>query len=124
MLVAYSHLQIPQIELLPLWESKIRRVYIAKKLTFTTLIDHFTSLYAKKALVYSYQLIKLGLLTQSIRQQKLPPQHAELGIRPGCPCGLSWRKRKGEAPPAVVSCFGKTQYLVFQWKSRTILAEI
>ena len=49
------------------------RVYIAK-ITFTTLIDHFTSLYALKASVYSYQLIKLELLTQSIRQQKLPPQ--------------------------------------------------
>ena len=48
------------------------RVYIAK-ITFTTLIDHFTSLYALKASVYSNQLIKLELLTQSIRQQKLPP---------------------------------------------------
>jgi hypothetical protein len=48
------------------------RVYIAK-ITFTTLIDHFTSLHAVKHLVYSYQLIKLELLTQSIRQQKLPP---------------------------------------------------
>ncbi|MBQ2925746.1 MAG: hypothetical protein IJE03_02825, partial [Ruminiclostridium sp.] len=58
-------------------------------LTFTTLIDHFTSLYARKQWFgLSYQLIKLGLLTQSIRQQKLPPHHAELGIRPGCPCGL------------------------------------
>ena len=64
------------------------RVYIAK-ITFTTLIDHFTSLDAESSLVLSDQLIKLELLTQSIRQQKLPPHSAELGIRPGCPCGLS-----------------------------------
>ena len=44
-----------------------------------TLIDHFTSLHAVKHLVYSYQLIKLELLTQSIRQQKLPP-HRYAGI--------------------------------------------
>lgn len=48
------------------------RVYIAK-ITFTTLIDHFTSLDAESSLVLSDQLIKLELLTQSIRQQKLPP---------------------------------------------------
>ena len=54
-----------------------------KQNTFTTLIDHFTSLYAIN------QLIKLELLTQSIRQQKLPPRHArKFGIRPGCPYGL------------------------------------
>ena len=50
------------------------RVYIAK-ITFTTLIDHFTSL-CFLAPVYSNQLIKLELLTQSIRQQKLPPHPA------------------------------------------------
>jgi hypothetical protein len=54
------------------------RVYIAK-ITFTALIDHFTSLHAVKHLVYSYQLIKLELLTESIRQQKLPP-HRYAGI--------------------------------------------
>jgi len=46
------------------------RVYIAK-ITFTTLIDHFTS-YMPQASVYSNQLIKLELLAQSTRQQKLP----------------------------------------------------
>ena len=75
------------------------RVYIAK-ITFTTLIDHFTSLYALQALVYSYQLIKLELLTQSIRQQKLPPHLRFLGIRPGCPSGLSCKIQRS------LSCFG------------------
>jgi len=70
------------------------RVYIAK-ITLTTLIDHFTSLYALQALVYSYQLIKLELLTQSIRQQKLPPHPRFIGIRPGCPCGLGCGKSSG-----------------------------
>ena len=71
------------------------RVYIAK-ITFTTLIDHFTSLYALKASVYSNQLIKLELLTQSIRQQKLPPHmRAVCGIRPGCPYGLGRRAGHG-----------------------------
>ena len=46
------------------------RVYIAK-ITFTTLIDHFTSC-MPLASVYSNQLIKFELLTQSTRQQKLP----------------------------------------------------
>ena len=44
------------------------RVYIAKN-TFTTLIDHFTS-YAPSGCIV--KLIKFELLTQSIRQQKLP----------------------------------------------------
>ena len=80
------------------------RVYIAK-ITFTTLIDHFTS-FALQAPVYSYQLIKLELLTQSIRQQKLPPHRAVLGIRPGCPSGLGC-EHPG-APAVAISCFGKT----------------
>ena len=68
-----------------------------------TLIDHFTSLRVRPAAVYSYQLIKLELLTPSIRQQKLPPRHAVFGIRPGCPCGL------GSLSRAVASCFGRLQ---------------
>ena len=71
------------------------RVYIAK-ITFTTLIDHFTSLDAESSLVLSDQLIKLELLTQSIRQQKLPPHmRAVCGIRPGCPYGLGRRAGHG-----------------------------
>ena len=46
-------------------------------------------------MVYSYQLIKLELLTPSIRQQKLPPRHAVFGIRPGCPCGLGSHAASG-----------------------------
>ena len=72
------------------------RVYIAKKLTFTTLIDHFTSLRAVwdtalplRALVYSYQLIKLGLLTQSIRQQKLPPHMRNSAFDPAVRVALA-----------------------------------
>ena len=49
-------------------ECRVLRVYIAK-ITFTTLIDHFTSLDAESSLVLSDQLIKLELLTQSIRQR-------------------------------------------------------
>ena len=45
-------------------------------------------------------------LAQSIRQQKLPPRYAELGIRPGCPYGLGpWSTRLLRR-----SCFfGKTR---------------
>lgn len=76
-------------------ECRVLRVYIAK-ITFTTLIDHFTSLDAESSLVLSDQLIKLELLTQSIRQQKLPPHmHAVCGIRPGCPYGLGRRAGHG-----------------------------
>ena len=48
-----------------------------QELTFTTLIDHFTSYVCFCSTVYSNQLIKLELRTQSIRQQKLPPHSAE-----------------------------------------------
>ena len=76
-------------------ECRVLRVYIAK-ITFTTLIDHFTSLDAESSLVLSDQLIKLELLTQSIRQQKLPPHmRAVCGIRPGCPYGLGRRAGHG-----------------------------
>lgn len=76
-------------------ECRALRVYIAK-ITFTTLIDHFTSLDAESSLVLSDQLIKLELLTQSIRQQKLPPHmRAVCGIRPGCPYGLGRRAGHG-----------------------------
>ena len=89
-------------------ECRVLRVYIAK-ITFTTLIDHFTSLDAESSLVLSDQLIKLELLTQSIRQQKLPPHMREVcGIRPGCPYGLG--RRAGTA--AVASCFGKTLKII------------
>ena len=91
------------------------RVYIAK-ITFTTLIDHFTSLYAVGALVYSYQLIKLELLTQSIRQQKLPPHR---GIRHSTRLSVwPWLRKSGAVG---ISCFGKT--LFFQLR-RFILARI
>ena len=108
------------------------RVYIAKKLTFTTLIDHFTSLRAAldtalplRALVYSYQLIKLGLLTQSIRQQKLPPHMRNSAFDPAVRVALALGLLRGaEVRPAVASCFGKTQNnVIFQFKIECILAE-
>jgi hypothetical protein len=108
------------------------RVYIAKKLTFTTLIDHFTSLRAVldtalplRALVYSYQLIKLGLLTQSIRQQKLPPHMRNSAFDPAVRVALALgHLRSAEVRLAVASCFGKTQNnVIFQFKIECILAE-
>ena len=84
------------------------RVYIAK-ITFTTLIDHFTSLYALKASVYSNQLIKLELLTQSIRQQKLPPHAVRFAaFDPAVRMALAGVR--GTA--AVASCFGKTLKII------------
>lgn len=80
------------------------RVYIAK-ITFTTLIDHFTSLDAESSLVLSDQLIKLELLTQSIRQQKLPPHAVRFAaFDPAVRMALAGAR--GAA--AVASCFGKT----------------
>ncbi|MEI3160501.1 MAG: hypothetical protein V8S57_01595 [Oscillospiraceae bacterium] len=80
------------------------RVYIAK-ITFTTLIDHFTSLDAESSLVLSDQLIKLELLTQSIRQQKLPPHAVRFAaFDPAVRMALAGVR--GTA--AVASCFGKT----------------
>ena len=80
------------------------RVYIAK-ITFTTLIDHFTSLDAESSLVLSDQLIKLELLTQSIRQQKLPPHTVRFAaFDPAVRMALAGVR--GTA--AVASCFGKT----------------
>lgn len=73
------------------------RVYIAK-ITFTTLIDHFTSLDAESSLVLSDQLIKLELLTQSISNKatEVATAHgAVCGIRPGCPYGLGRRAGHG-----------------------------
>ena len=84
------------------------RVYIAK-ITFTTLIDHFTSLYACKASVYSNQLIKLELLTQSIRQQKLPPHAVRFAaFDPAVRMALAGVR----STAAVASCFGKTLYII------------
>lgn len=89
-------------------ECRVLRVYIAK-ITFTTLIDHFTSLYALKASVYSNQLIKLELLTQSIRQQKLPPHAVRFAaFDPAVRMALAGVR--GTA--AVASCFGKTLYII------------
>lgn len=86
-------------------ENQGMRVYIAKKLTFTTLIDHFTSLDAESSLVLSDQLIKLELLTQSIRQQKLPPHAVRFAaFDPAVRMALA--VARGAA--AVASCFGKT----------------
>ena len=84
------------------------RVYIAK-ITFTTLIDHFTSLDAESSLVLSDQLIKLELLTQSIRQQKLPPHAVRFAaFDPAVRMALAGAR--GAA--AVASCFGKTLYII------------
>lgn len=84
------------------------RVYIAK-ITFTTLIDHFTSLDAESSLVLSDQLIKLELLTQSIRQQKLPPHAVRFAaFDPAVRMALAGVR--GTA--AVASCFGKTLYII------------
>ena len=69
------------------------RVYIAK-ITFTTLIDHFTSCMLLEASVYSNQLIKLALRTQSIRQQKLPPHLRNSAFDPAVRLALA-RTRKG-----------------------------
>ena len=85
-------------------ECRVLRVYIAK-ITFTTLIDHFTSLDAESSLVLSDQLIKLELLTQSIRQQKLPPHAVRFAaFDPAVRMALAGAR--GAA--AVASCFGKT----------------
>ena len=84
------------------------RVYIAK-ITFTTLIDHFTSLDAESSLVLSDQLIKLELLTQSIRQQKLPPHAVRFAaFDPAVRMALAGVR--GTA--AVASCFGKTLKII------------
>ena len=82
----------------------VLRVYIAK-ITFTTLIDHFTSLDAESSLVLSDQLIKLELLTQSIRQQKLPPHAVRFAaFDPAVRMALAG----AQGAAAVASCFGKT----------------
>ena len=89
-------------------ECRVLRVYIAK-ITFTTLIDHFTSLDAESSLVLSDQLIKLELLTQSIRQQKLPPHAVRFAaFDPAVRMALAGVR--GTA--AVASCFGKTLYII------------
>ena len=86
----------------------VLRVYIAK-ITFTTLIDHFTSLDAESSLVLSDQLIKLELLTQSIRQQKLPPHAVRFAaFDPAVRMALAGVR--GTA--AVASCFGKTLKII------------
>ena len=75
------------------------------QLAFNTLIDHFTSLDAESSLVLSDQLIKLELLTQSIRQQKLPPHAVRFAaFDPAVRMALAGAR--GAA--AVASCFGKT----------------
>ena len=89
-------------------ECRVLRVYIAK-ITFTTLIDHFTSLDAESSLVLSDQLIKLELLTQSIRQQKLPPHTVRFAaFDPAVRMALAGVR--GTA--AVASCFGKTLKII------------
>ncbi len=89
-------------------ECRVLRVYIAK-ITFTTLIDHFTSLDAESSLVLSDQLIKLELLTQSIRQQKLPPHTVRFAaFDPAVRMALAGVRDTA----AVASCFGKTLYIV------------
>ena len=88
----------------------------------------FESLYSKDYFYYSYwpfhkfvrfyKIIKLELLTQSIRQQKLPPHPRLFGIRPGCPSGLgSWNERS-------ISCFGYTQTIQLRRLILTIFLRI
>ena len=70
------------------------RVYIAK-ITFTTLIDHFTSLYAVKHWFIVTNFVKLALSTQSIRQQKLPPHLRISAFDPAVRVALA-HLRRGE----------------------------
>ena len=100
------------------------RVYIAK-ITFTTLIDHFTS-YMPQAPVYSNQLIKFELLTQSTRQQKLPTARPLRGRRfsafdPAVRMALADEKNHRRS----LSCFGKLtlRHMRFCRKVRSQLFE-
>ena len=71
------------------------RVYIATLLLLLLLtisqvcVPSLDTALPLRALVYSYQLIKLGLLTQSIRQQKLPPHMRNSAFDPAVRVALA-----------------------------------
>ena len=73
------------------------RAYIART-TFTTLIDRFTSCaFWYTFLVYSNQLIKFALLTQSITQPKL-----RAAVDPAVRMALAPKERSGQVVPLLV----------------------